>query len=282
MTVGTFDIDRLSVDQQLGVLDLYLTETHLLGNDLITITHHEGIEIGCLCRPLMGFPQQYLGASGNLPTLCVTQGYLWGCPSDGRQFHGERAVLIVIDQVWRDTDILDMRLPVLRIEIARTSYPTQPPEVLVLIIGAVAPAEGLEGYQVITWMHLIRDIKLSGDFRVLGIPYILAVDPQVHIRGDGTEMGDDLFTIPISRDVDRTAIGTHMIVLHRHLWRVILEMSTPGEAHIHILRVTIAVKFPDARHGHRLPVTVIIVFSETIRRALVGMLYPQETPCSIQ
>ena len=38
MTVGTLDKDRLTVDQQLTALDLYVTETHLLTDSLQQLT----------------------------------------------------------------------------------------------------------------------------------------------------------------------------------------------------------------------------------------------------
>ena len=45
----------------------------------------------------------------------------------------EYAILVVVDEVWSNTDILQMQLGITSEEIAFTSYTTQTPEVLVFI-----------------------------------------------------------------------------------------------------------------------------------------------------
>ena len=54
MTVGTLDIYRFAVNQQLGILDLHLTEAHLLSDHLTAVSDCQRIEIRCLCCPLAG------------------------------------------------------------------------------------------------------------------------------------------------------------------------------------------------------------------------------------
>lgn len=59
VAVGTFDIHGLAIDEELTVLDLYLTEADFLRDDLYNVTFtvfhdgFEGEEIRCLCCPTL-------------------------------------------------------------------------------------------------------------------------------------------------------------------------------------------------------------------------------------
>jgi len=59
-------------------------------------------------------------------------------------------------------------------------------------------------------------------------------------------------------------------------------MSAPSEAHIYVFRNSVAIHFPVARYDDRLPVGVVKVNLVEIGRALVGILYPVELPCSFE
>ena len=65
MAVHTLKDNGFSIDQHLAILDLHLTEAHLLRddlNDFLTIAQGgvEGIEIGSLGSPLVGIGQAAL------------------------------------------------------------------------------------------------------------------------------------------------------------------------------------------------------------------------------
>ena len=296
MTVGTFYIYSLAVDQQLRVLDLHLTEAHLLTCDLTTIRYHQGIEVRGLCRPFLGtlHMERHAALSGlcslpyadclrsDFPARGIEESEMCVRLTDSPYPDGKGTVLIVIHQVGRDTDILDMLLLVLGIEITGASHATQAPEVLVLMIGAVTPAERLEGNEVFTSMDIRGDVKLCSDLRVLSIAHILTVHPQIDIRRDRTEIGNHLLTTPVCRDCYRTTIRPYMIIFNGYLRWVILEMTAPGKAHIHVLRVTEAVQFPHPGDRHRRPSFLLIIGTVEIRRTLVGMLHPEETPGTVQ
>ena len=59
VTVGALDQHRLAVNEELRALDLHFAEANLLGNDLNNVSLRilddgkKGIEIGCLCGPLL-------------------------------------------------------------------------------------------------------------------------------------------------------------------------------------------------------------------------------------
>ena len=150
------------------------------------------------------------------------------------------------------------------------------------MIGTITPSEGLESNEVLTTMNIRGYVKLGCHLSVLRIANILTVDPQVNVRGDRAEMGNDLLTRPIGRNSNRATVRPHMVVLDGHLWRIVLEMTAPRKSHIHIFRVAIAVQFPDTRHRHVHPVLRIIVHTEEIRWPLIGMFHPEEAPSTVQ
>ena len=175
-----------------------------------------------------------------------------------------------------------MFLQVLCIEIARTPYSTQTPEILVLMIGTVAPAERLEGNEVFTSMDIGSDIKLGGNLGIFRISHILTINPQINIRRNRTKIGNYLFTVPVGRDSYRATIRADMIILDRYLWRVILEVTTPSKAHIYILWVTKAIQFPHPRDRNGRPSLLYIVCTIEICRTLVCTFHPEKMPCAVQ
>ena len=66
-------------------------------------------------------------------------------------------------------------------------------------------------------------------------------------------MSNHLLAIPAGRDVYLSTIRTHMIVLDRHGWWLLIEVSAPGKTNVHIFGLTIAVEFPVAWNWHRAP-----------------------------
>ena len=95
-------------------------------------------------------------------------------------------------------------------------------------------------------------------------------------------MGDNLFAFPGSGQRDGAAIAAHVVVFHRHLWRVVLEMPTPSKAHVQVNGVAIAVQFPDARHGHGSPRRVVKVGFVKAGGTLVGIFHPIKFPIAMQ
>ena len=175
-----------------------------------------------------------------------------------------------------------MHILIPRIQITVAGHTTEAPEVLILAVAAVTPTEHLEGKEVVTAMQIRRDIKLCGHLTVFRITHELSVHPQIDIRGDTAEVGDDLLTIPVVRDLDNLAVAAHVVVFHRHIGRVVLEMSFPCKTDIHIDRVAEAVYFPDGWDLHRAPTLVVIVGLVEIGGTLVGVLYPFEVPVAMQ
>ena len=95
-------------------------------------------------------------------------------------------------------------------------------------------------------------------------------------------MRDNLFAFPCSGQRDGSAIAAHVVVFHGHLWRVVLEMSTPSKAHVQVNGVAIAVQFPVSGYGHVAPSRVVKVGFVKACGALVGIFHPIKFPIAMQ
>ena len=175
-----------------------------------------------------------------------------------------------------------MVLFVTTIQEAVASHTAQSPEVLILAVGAVAPAEHLKGKEVVARLQIRCDIELCCHLRVFGITHKLSVDIQIHTSGDTTEVGDDLTTVPTRWNRYFLAVCAHMVVFHRHFRRIVFEVSAPGKSDVYIDGVTIAVDLPDAGHLHLCPLAVVIVGAVEVLRSLVGIGNPMEAPVTVE
>ena len=291
MTVGALEEDGLAVDKYLFSLQFYLAETYLYGNHFTAALQGgtQGIQVGCFCRPFMRILHIYQGSATAFGSSCshLLSGSVQQFKADVTatlhiELHSQGTVAVVGIQVGSDADILDAFL-VAGIEIAITPYTAVAEEVLVFEIGTVAPAEYLEGNQILLAGLQVRgQVEFGFELAVFTITYITAVHPQIHIGGDRAEMGDDVLILPVGGHGNLTAVRTYMIVLDGHLRRVVLELVAPGVANIHIDRIAKAVQFPHAGDGDVVPTFVIVAHTPEVGRASIGILHPEELPDAVQ
>ena len=276
--VGTFYINRLPVNQQLTVLNLHFPEPHLLRNhlnDLSALLHcgDEGEQIGYFGGPrfhvldaeshvTVTLSLKVHAVFAHRDAVGVQQVEVYRGTSLHVQVYRQHSVLVVVRQVGRQFDVAHLHLFVADIKIAVARHAAQPPEVLVLAVRAVAPTEGLKGNQVVAFLHIGRDVELGGHLRILSIAHIHAVDIQVDVGRHAAKVGNNLLAVPAVGYVDDAAVAAHMVVFQRHLRRIVLEMSAPGEADVQVYRVAIAVEFPYSRHADGLPCRVVIASFE--------------------
>ena len=95
-------------------------------------------------------------------------------------------------------------------------------------------------------------------------------------------MCDDLLARPCSRDVDRAAVGTHVVLLDGNVRRIVFEPAPPGISDVEVDRVAVTVQFPESRDLHVVPAFVVESDLEKVRRTLVGIAHPVEFPVSVQ
>ena len=269
--VGTLDEHGLSVDKQLLVFDLHLAESHALRDgshhvaSLVLHGCHKGVEIGSLGGPcfhvldieahfnlLVAF-ERGLRFSYSNAVLVVERIFHRRVPHSVG-FYAEHTVLIGFVEVGGEQQVGDLYTWVTAVEVAFTRYATQSPEVLILTERSVAPAEHLEGDEILARFDQAGDVELGRYLRVFGISGKLAVDVEVDTGGDAAEMGDHLAAFPVGGNVYRAAVGTHMVILRGNSERLVpVELIAPGKAYIEIFRITIAIDLPNTRHRHGLP-----------------------------
>ena len=160
VTVGALEENGLAIDQHLRVLDFYLAEAHLLGEDLCHLVAaldcgHEGEEVRSLGSPLLDIAQREAdgavgvalevgSALGHGDAVGVEQLEVDDRASGHVDLHLEGAVLVVIDEVGGNSEVVDMHSGVAGVKVALAGHTAEAPEVLVFGVRTVTPAECLE------------------------------------------------------------------------------------------------------------------------------------------
>ena len=291
MTVNALEQYRLAVDQHLVLDHLDLAEADVYRHGLVVALHGCGkvIEVGGLGAPLFHIGHLELGtaalagaAGSHLVALGILQAQGYGSRSRQSQVYVQNAVLVFILQIGSDTHVGDALL-VAGVKIGITRHATETEEVLVLQVGAVTPPEYLERYQVLLARHQIAGhVEFGGELTVLAVAYILAVDPQIYIGRNRTEVRDDVLTLPVGGHLDLAAVCADMVVGHRHVRRIVLKLVAPGVSGVDIQRIAVSVQLPDAGNGHLAPSLVVEVFLPEIHRTPVGVVDPVEFPQTVK
>ena len=73
-----------------------------------------------------------------------------------------------------------------------------------------------------------------------------------------------------------------MVLLNRHIGRVVAEVATPSVADVYIDWVAIAVQLPHTWHLQVVPALVVIAYGKEIGWTLVGILNPVESPSAVE
>ena len=156
----------------------------------------------------------------------------------------------------------------------------QPPKILALEIGTVAPLEDLQGDEVFfTKSHKLGDVELGVGLGVLTIAHKLPVHPKVETGLRAADIDDYLLVSPRFVNVHPFAVTTHGVAFHGHLRQLAIVEVIGG---VHIDRHTVSVQLPVARHRNGAPIAVIEVCAEEIGRTFVGIGHIEELPHTIQ
>ena len=168
----------------------------------------------------------------------------------------QRSLLAVI--VLLDDDILDMYLRT-GIQVHFAGNTRQAPEVLVLQVRAVTPAHHLHGDKVLPFLHIFRDVKLSGNLRVLAIAHILAVHPHLQVARGRTHVEQHLLALPTVGQRECTAVRARIVLRLADVWRIGFEGRTPGIAEVLVDGVAVSVQLKQSWYWEVLPLRVVIV-----------------------
>ena len=156
------------------------------------------------------------------------------------------------------------------------------PEVLILKVSAVAPAEYLQCDEVLTSLHILCEVEFSTELAILRVADKLAVHPHIHIRCSRADVEENISADPLLWDVKGAAVRAHVVLLNRHIGRVVAEVATPSVADVYIDWVAIAVQLPHTWHLQVAPALVVIACCEEIGWTLVGILNPVESPSAVE
>ena len=167
------------------------------------------------------------------------------------------------------------------IEIHLAGNTRKAPEVLVFKIGTVAPAHDLHSNEVLSLLQVLRNVELSSHLRVLGVAYVLAVDPHCEVAGGRAYVEVNLLPVPVGRQFEGTTVGARVVVCLTNEGRVGLEGRPPGVADILVDTVAIAINFKESRHREINPFRVVVFQGKEVLRSLLVVFYKVEAPKSL-
>ena len=195
VTVSSLEQYRLTVDENLRVLDFHFSESYFYRYyfcHFITFLHAstQCIKIRSFCSPFVRvFNLEFcLNISATFHffgrhyiVLCIEQFKSYTIIALHAENYIECSVLIFTVEVRSDTDIVYTAL-VAGIEIAVTSYSAITEEVLVFKICTVAPTEYLECNEVLlSRFQIFGNVKLCLKLAVLAVTYKLSIYPEIHV-----------------------------------------------------------------------------------------------------
>ena len=292
VAVGAFDEDRLPVDQKLAVPDLDGAESEVNGRAL---NHVPLVESGHLQRVEvrdLGAPEsRILNDSG--------QG---GLAFDRRGVAVGDLVAVLVDHRHVQTsdtfcDLgLDREVPVhtgddvhvlnafflTGVDIDPTGYTAQPPEILILQVGAVAPAEHLQGDEVLPGLDVSGDVEAGLQLAVLAVADHLSVDPDTDVGGCRADAEADLLPDPGLVHIEQAAVLADIVVFGRRIRRVVAVVSPPGIADVKVERVIVPVEFPHSWDWDGPPAGIVVADRLEAFFASLNGLVPFELPDTVE
>ena len=203
------------------------------------------------------------------------------------QFHLEHAVGVIVDQIDLRPEIAYVQRPGgPQEDIAENT--TEPPEILVLQIAAVAVPIHLRRQHIIAVGEILGDIEYRRCATALTVADFLTIDPEIERRIHPVELDQHLSAVPVGRYLERPAIRTHRIprvvvgeVLRRlahDIRRVLFERILD----IRVNRRSVAVHLPVARNRYFIPLRGVEILLIELRRSFCRLRRPVEFPLSVE
>ena len=169
-----------------------------------------------------------------------------------------------------------------RIEVHAARDATETPEVLVLQVGAVAPAEDFHGDDVLAGTDVFGDIEPRLQLAVLAVANHFAVHPHAYVRGGTADAQVHRLPLPRGVQVKYAAVLPHVIPLFRDQGRRVGRQAPPGITDIHVHRVPEAVELPHTGNGHLSPGGVVVGHGRKVLQAAFHRRTAVETPAAVQ
>ena len=156
------------------------------------------------------------------------------------------------------------------------------PEILVLQIRAVAPAEDLEGDGILTGLDELRQVEAGFQLAVLAVADHLSVHPHADVGRGRTNHQADLLPDPGAVHGEGPAVLAHIVVLQGRIGRIVLVMAAPGIADVHVHRVAEALEVPQAGDRDFVPARVVIAHGFKAFQASFDRRVEMELPEAVQ
>ena len=256
MAVHALELDLLAVEDDRVAHDLHFLEAHAARADVVAGLHHEGVEVGILGRPQAHVRHvELVGERAHGAELGVVErGGDLRVAAAHRRLQVQRRVAVVGREGLRDVEVVEAHLG--RREERHVAVDARVAEhVLVLKVGAVAPAVDFHCELVLAVLEVLRDVELARELGVLGVAHLLSVHPHVVGGVDAVEADEHVAPGPALGHGERAAVGRDGVVVG--LLRVAVEDARPlvrvGVAHVHVAGRAEPAHLHAARHVDREP-----------------------------
>ena len=318
VAVHTMEHHALAIDEERTIrTDAHLTEAHLAPTDinglalLVLQGQHKVIEVGLLGIPLLRIRHIHVKAQFrcsfhslrrlgndspvllNLHIHCAALHVLYT-----RQAHLNVCLRIRVGGIKVSGEEVVTYLALRSSpQEAVTLNARESPIVLTLNERTACEAIHLQGDGVLPLGHIVRDIELRGQVRILAVAHTLAVHPKVVTMSHSIETHIHLPVLPVRRDGELTAIRAHRVghvtligeparALSHHTVRVLVVRERichiAVQGLVPILVVVQPIHLPARRHIDVAPCSIVIVLLTHFRVHLAGVRHPVELPCAIQ
>ena len=189
-----------------------------------------------------------------------------------------------------------------RIQGNRAEDTRQTEHILSFEEGTVRTTVYFSSYGILTFLQIGSDIEISGIAWILGEAHILTVNPQIEEGIDTIETDKGLTSVPVLRNFEITAEGTHFIpvlisgpvgrrgthhtptpVVHFHAMLKDHRLVDVNRGSILLASVFLnAINVPARRYGNHIPWSYIIIRLIEIFRAGVRIGCPVKLPVTIE
>ena len=283
VAVGALDQDRPAVDQQLPARDLHFAEAEIQLRRLrhALLVRADGSQV--VERRRLRAPQVralHAAGGGHLHFRESRSGEIEFHTFGGLGQGGVEAEAAV--HPGADVQVLDAGLRPRRQE-SLPGDARETPEILVLQVGPVAPAEDLQGDEgVLAGLDEFRDVETRLQLAVLAVTHFLAVHPHADVGGGAAYGEEDITPRPVGGNRHAAAVLSDVVVLGRDDGRIVREMPVPGVRDVGVEGIAVAIQLPHPGHGDRVPGGVVHAGLEEVRRTGAGRLIPAELPDAVE
>ena len=127
------------------------------------------------------------------------------------------------------------------------------PEILVLEVSSVAPAEDFKSDYVLAFLHRLGYVEAGLELAVLAVADLLSVHPNPDIGCRGADTEAYLLSDPGLVNSEGSSVLSHIIVLRCGIGRVCLVVPSPCITNVHVERVSVTVEFQHSGDRNLIP-----------------------------